>query len=271
MVGLIDGPVAINHPDLTQETTYARPLGSARHMHAGHERGLPAWNLCRRHFVRQTGLRRAGDLPELHSTPIRPVFAETANGNAEPPNAAPEELAAAILECIEAGARVLNLSLALIPVVFSKAACAGGGAGPRREAGRARRGRGRQSGHGREHRHHRPSLGFSGRCVRFTRKTRRSIQSGSFDWAARVAGAGRPDYQPWGRGPTAHARRNKCRGAFRDGCDRSWPGRNFPPRPRPNCGSPSCMPMLGARSTVTPPLLNAWAAYQLLLTTHSRR
>jgi subtilisin family serine protease len=39
---------------------------------------------------------------------------EITKGDIESPNAAPEELAAAIMECVEAGARVLNLSLALM-------------------------------------------------------------------------------------------------------------------------------------------------------------
>jgi subtilisin family serine protease len=42
-----------------------------------------------------------------------PIFAETASGNTEMPSAAPEDLTAAILACVEAGARILNLSLAL--------------------------------------------------------------------------------------------------------------------------------------------------------------
>ena len=42
-----------------------------------------------------------------------PIFAEAASGNTEMPSATPEDLTAAILACIEAGARILNLSLAL--------------------------------------------------------------------------------------------------------------------------------------------------------------
>ena len=45
---------------------------------------------------------------------VRPVFAEAVTGNLDSPSAEPEELAAAILACIEAGARVINLSLALM-------------------------------------------------------------------------------------------------------------------------------------------------------------
>ena len=44
---------------------------------------------------------------------VHPIFAETNSGKADIPSATPEELAAAIVETIEAGARVLNLSAAL--------------------------------------------------------------------------------------------------------------------------------------------------------------
>ena len=44
---------------------------------------------------------------------VRPIFAETAAANGEMPSAMPEELAQAILDCIDAGARVLNVSAAL--------------------------------------------------------------------------------------------------------------------------------------------------------------
>lgn len=43
---------------------------------------------------------------------VRPIFAETA-ADGEVPAAAPEELAEAILDCMDAGARVLNVSAAL--------------------------------------------------------------------------------------------------------------------------------------------------------------
>ena len=44
---------------------------------------------------------------------MRPIFAETTAANGEMPSATPEELAQAILDCIDAGARVLNVSAAL--------------------------------------------------------------------------------------------------------------------------------------------------------------
>jgi subtilisin family serine protease len=44
---------------------------------------------------------------------VRPIFAETTAANGEMPSAMPEELAQAILDCIDAGARVLNVSAVL--------------------------------------------------------------------------------------------------------------------------------------------------------------
>jgi subtilisin family serine protease len=44
---------------------------------------------------------------------VRPIFSETTPANGDMPSAAPEELAEAIVDCVNAGARVLNLSAAL--------------------------------------------------------------------------------------------------------------------------------------------------------------
>lgn len=45
---------------------------------------------------------------------VRPIFAEAMNGNSDMPSATPEELAEAILDAVRAGARVINLSAALV-------------------------------------------------------------------------------------------------------------------------------------------------------------
>lgn len=109
-IGLIDGPVALDHPDLAgvkmhtaHQTTCEREQSIAC-LHGTFvggmlfaRRGSPAPSIC----------------PDC-TLLIRPVFTETVQGDVASPNAAPEDLAAAIIECIEAGARVLNLSLALI-------------------------------------------------------------------------------------------------------------------------------------------------------------
>ncbi len=45
---------------------------------------------------------------------VRPIFAETVRANGDMPSATPEELAAAIVDTVSAGARVINLSAALL-------------------------------------------------------------------------------------------------------------------------------------------------------------
>jgi subtilisin family serine protease len=44
----------------------------------------------------------------------RPIFAETTSANGEMPSASPAELAQAILDCLDAGARLVNVSAALV-------------------------------------------------------------------------------------------------------------------------------------------------------------
>jgi subtilisin family serine protease len=52
---------------------------------------------------------------------VRPIFAETGAANGEMPSTTPEELAQAIIDCIDAGARVLNVSAALAqPSIISE-------------------------------------------------------------------------------------------------------------------------------------------------------
>jgi subtilisin family serine protease len=112
VVGLIDGPVALNHSDFA----------------SGNIREIPG-NL-------QAMCTQANDVACIHGTFIagilcakrgsvapaicpgctllvRPIFLETTAGDEQMPSATPEELGAAIIESIEAGARVLNLSVAL--------------------------------------------------------------------------------------------------------------------------------------------------------------
>jgi subtilisin family serine protease len=51
---------------------------------------------------------------------VRPIFSETTPANETIPSATPEELAAAINECIDAGARLLNVSAALAQIPSAK-------------------------------------------------------------------------------------------------------------------------------------------------------
>ena len=111
-IGLLDGPIYLGHPDLTTEHIREMPgrlygactqVESAACMHGtfvagvlSAKRGSPAPAIC----------------PGC-TLLIRPIFSESASINGQLPSASPEELAAAIMEAIDAGARILNLSVAL--------------------------------------------------------------------------------------------------------------------------------------------------------------
>jgi subtilisin family serine protease len=113
MVGLIDGPVVISHSGLAGDNIREVP---------GEARGAcsQAASAACRHGTFVAGIlsaKRGSSAPAICpgcTLLVRPVFYETELGDLEQPSAEPRELAAAILSCIEAGARLLNLSLALM-------------------------------------------------------------------------------------------------------------------------------------------------------------
>jgi len=110
-VGLIDGPVALGHSDLA---------GNIREAPGAVAACARATSAACRHGTFVAGIlsaKRGSIAPAICpgcTFVVRPVFAEAAKENLEQPSTGPEELAAAILVCVEAGARVINLSLALI-------------------------------------------------------------------------------------------------------------------------------------------------------------
>ncbi|HEV2897362.1 MAG TPA: S8 family serine peptidase [Pseudaminobacter sp.] len=111
-IGLIDGPVAIQHPDLAggrlreiprNDGTTCKQVNSAARLHGTFIAGI-------------LSARRSSPAPAISpncTLLIRPIFTEMTSGREHMPSATPQELATAIIECINAGARVLNLSLAL--------------------------------------------------------------------------------------------------------------------------------------------------------------
>jgi subtilisin family serine protease len=112
VVGLLDGPVAVNHPDLPSEHIHSIPgllpgvcaqPSSAACIHGtfvagilGARRGSPAPALC----------------PDC-TLLLHPIFAETVRGEGLLPSATPQQLAAALVATVDAGARIINLSAAL--------------------------------------------------------------------------------------------------------------------------------------------------------------
>jgi subtilisin family serine protease len=112
-IGLIDGPVATRHPDLTVENL--RELRGGGNSAASCHR--PDSLACL-HGTFMSGIlsaRRSSPAPAICPGCIllvRSIFAESTSPG-RMPNATPHELAAAIVDCIDAGARLINLSVAL--------------------------------------------------------------------------------------------------------------------------------------------------------------
>ena len=184
-IGLIDGPVVTQHPDLAGE----------------HLREIPGNNGATCTQANSTaclhGTFVAGILSAKRNSPapaicpnctllIRPIFAEKTTGSEQMPSATPQELAAAIIECIDAGARVINLSLALAQPSTKGEQALGRGAQSGRQAGRDRGRGGGQSRHPRQFRHHPPSMGHPGGSLRSSRQTDERVESGQFDRQARL-------------------------------------------------------------------------------------
>jgi subtilisin family serine protease len=107
----MDGPVAVNHPDLAAESV----RGIAGEPSAGCAH--PGSAACT-HGTFTAGVlsaKRGSQAPAICpgcALLVRPIFKEGAAENGTMPSATPAGLAKAIVECIEAGARVLNLSAA---------------------------------------------------------------------------------------------------------------------------------------------------------------
>lgn len=112
LVGVVDGPIALDHPDLTGEHIREVPgKGSATCIRAD--------NAACIHGTYVTGILAArrnsvapGICPDC-TLVVRPIFVETTSANDVIPSSTSEQLAAAIVETIEAGVRVINLSAAL--------------------------------------------------------------------------------------------------------------------------------------------------------------
>jgi subtilisin family serine protease len=112
VIGLLDGPVAMTHPDLrsanlrqlseSRESTSTQ-VSSAACLHGTFVAGI----LCA-----QRGSAAPAICPSC-TLLVRPIFLEMTSASGQMPSATPDALAAAIIETIDAGARVLNLSVAL--------------------------------------------------------------------------------------------------------------------------------------------------------------
>lgn len=109
VVGLLDGPVAVGHPALASDSIreLSRDVGG---------RCAQADSPACRHGTFVAGIlvaHRGGVAPAICpdcSLLVRSIFGETMAEGQQLPSATPQQVAAAIGECVDAGAWVLNLS-----------------------------------------------------------------------------------------------------------------------------------------------------------------
>ena len=112
-IGLIDGPVAMDHADLSKQhmrqvssgqTAACTLVSSLACTHGTFVAGI---------LSARRGSAAPGICPNC-TVWVRPIFPENPRVDGTMPAATPEELAEAIVESIGAGARLLNLSAALV-------------------------------------------------------------------------------------------------------------------------------------------------------------
>ena len=110
-IGLIDGPVNMDHPELADQRIRQIPgNGSGACTQANSTACL--------HGTFVAGIlsaKRGSVAPAICpncTLLVRPIFTEMTASIREMPSARPQELAQAILDCIEAGAKLLNISAA---------------------------------------------------------------------------------------------------------------------------------------------------------------
>lgn len=268
-VALIDGPVATSHPELSDTKIIELPgkIGGACQR---------ATSVACMHGTFVAGIlsaKRGSAAPAICpdcTLIIRPIFPETTTANGQMPSATPEELATAIIDCIDAGAHVINLSAALIKSATK-------GARQLEEA-----------------------LGYGAR--------RRVIIVAAAGNQAAV-GSSVITNHPWVIPVTASDRRSRPIGYSNLGSSIGRQGLSAPGESITSLAVNGHSPAFGGtsaaapfvtgaialllsvfpnatatavklaittasgirRTTVVPPLLNAWAAYQALLATHSTR
>jgi subtilisin family serine protease len=111
-VALVDGPVALDHPDLATEMIQEIPGGPSG-------RCVLTDSAACGHGTFVAGIlsgKRSSAAPAICpgcTLLVRPIFTETSSMSGQMPSATPRELVAAIVDCVSAGARVINLSLSL--------------------------------------------------------------------------------------------------------------------------------------------------------------
>ena len=214
VVGMVDGPVAADHPDLAQPNIQGLPgkmgaacaqMSSAACVHGTFVAGILS--------ARRIG--GASDLPGLHPAREPGVFGD--GGRKWGPAKRHARGACSGNPRMHRGPRPDRKSEPrsdpIVPKGRARAeACSRSCCAPRRH----NRGGCRQSGHSWRHGHHGSSLGYRGGGMRRQRQTPQWVQSRVFHWVAWPPRPRRRRHQPGGGRPVADPWRNERGCAVRD-------------------------------------------------------
>lgn len=110
-IGLVDGPVLLSHPDLEHESLslLEKDAGQPRYPNIAIQHGTAVAGVLK--------TKRGGVAPAICpncSLLVRPIFTTSSSVDKMLPGTTLTELALAIFDCIQAGARLLNLSVGLV-------------------------------------------------------------------------------------------------------------------------------------------------------------
>ncbi|NOT83575.1 MAG: S8 family serine peptidase [Methylococcaceae bacterium] len=111
-IGFIDGPVVTQHPELTSENIRDIIGGNGATCTQANSTACLHGTFVAGILFAKRGSSAPAICPNC-TLLVRPLFAEVTVGREHMPSATPKELATAIIDCINAGARVINMSLAL--------------------------------------------------------------------------------------------------------------------------------------------------------------
>jgi subtilisin family serine protease len=108
-VGIIDGPVDVGHPGFLAASARQIPAGKRASCQVLSSPACVHGTMVAGVLFARRNSAAAAICPNC-SLLIRPIFAEQDSPDGESPSATPEELSQAIVETVNAGARVINLS-----------------------------------------------------------------------------------------------------------------------------------------------------------------
>jgi subtilisin family serine protease len=116
-IGLVDGPVAMDHPDLDYSHLAVVATGAASGCVATSSTACQHGTFVAGILSARRGSGAPAICPDC-TLLVRSIFSENQANAGGIPQTTPRALAAAILDCIDAGATIINLSVALPPTSY---------------------------------------------------------------------------------------------------------------------------------------------------------